>query len=140
VCIVTEPQCVADVIDSVRTVGSETGTSEEAEVVAQSLEAGFQSIRAAVAGLPRPKVAFLEWTGVLELYYNTVQIVFVCNIGVLFGVLAVEHCQSALPVVLCAHRYRPVHACSSCRQRYPALMHCGNHWLALQSTTVSQYI
>jgi ABC-type Fe3+-hydroxamate transport system substrate-binding protein len=61
---------VADVIDSVRTVGTETGTSEEAEVVAQSLEAGFQRIRDAVAGLPRPKVAFLEWTGVSLLLTN----------------------------------------------------------------------
>jgi ABC-type Fe3+-hydroxamate transport system substrate-binding protein len=59
-----EPTCLADVIASVRTVGKEGGAVEEAEVVAQRLEAGFETIRAAVKGLPRPKVAFLEWTGV----------------------------------------------------------------------------
>jgi ABC-type Fe3+-hydroxamate transport system substrate-binding protein len=85
-----EPQCVADVIDSVRTVGKETGTSEEAEVVAQSLEAGFQRIRDAVAGLPRPKVAFLEWTGTLLKCskHSIIATAFICKIDVMYAAAA----------------------------------------------------
>eukprot|EP00611_Tribonema_gayanum_P022490 TRINITY_DN4518_c0_g1_i1.p1 TRINITY_DN4518_c0_g1~~TRINITY_DN4518_c0_g1_i1.p1 ORF type:complete len:359 (+),score=48.15 TRINITY_DN4518_c0_g1_i1:53-1078(+) len=57
-----EPTCLSDVIASVRTVGREGGAEEEADEVARGLEAGFEKIKEAVKGLPRPKVAFLEWT------------------------------------------------------------------------------
>lgn len=71
---------VAEVIESVRLVGRETGFQEEGEAEAQRLEAGFEKIRAevakaearaaaAVAGgvYARKKVAFLEW---LEPLFN----------------------------------------------------------------------
>ena len=84
---------MAEVIDSVRLVGKETGFLEEAEAEAQRLEEGFDKIRQAVAeaeaqstttppltlsetdpdapveGVPKKKqkVAFLEW---LEPLFN----------------------------------------------------------------------
>lgn len=57
-----EPECLSDVIASIITVGEVTGYKDEATNVAQKLEDGFKRIESAVAGKPRPKVAFLEWT------------------------------------------------------------------------------
>ncbi|CAM9170713.1 unnamed protein product, partial [Phaeothamnion confervicola] len=44
-----EPGTLADVIDSVRTVGREAGAAEAAETAAGRLESGFEAIRVAVA-------------------------------------------------------------------------------------------
>ncbi|CAM9572039.1 unnamed protein product, partial [Scytosiphon promiscuus] len=70
-----EPGSVAEVIDSVRLVGRETGFAEEGLAEAARLEAGFDKIREVVSKVEqeaapskkKQKVAFLEW---LEPLFN----------------------------------------------------------------------
>jgi iron complex transport system substrate-binding protein len=56
-----DPSTLDDVIACVGTVGAATGTGEVAADVMAALRARVDTVRAAVAGLPRPRVFALEW-------------------------------------------------------------------------------
>lgn len=55
------PHTFADVLDCLRELGDKTGRGEEARRLAAEAQAKADAIREATAGLPRPRVAFLEW-------------------------------------------------------------------------------
>jgi iron complex transport system substrate-binding protein len=56
-----DPESLAEVFDDIRRVGAATGRSPEAEAQLAGLEERLAAVAAAVAGLPRPRVAALEW-------------------------------------------------------------------------------
>jgi len=55
------PRSLADVVESVVALANRLGVPEKGREVAQSIEARIQAVRAAVAGLPRPRVFVAEW-------------------------------------------------------------------------------
>jgi iron complex transport system substrate-binding protein len=57
-----DPHTVAEVIESINTIGAAAGVPENARALTESLRARLDSVRASVAGLPRPRVFVLEWT------------------------------------------------------------------------------
>jgi iron complex transport system substrate-binding protein len=56
-----DPHSLVDVLDTITRVGARTGTSVRAEQLVSGLRARLDDLRAAVAGLPRPRVAVVEW-------------------------------------------------------------------------------
>ncbi|MDE2141968.1 MAG: cobalamin-binding protein [Elusimicrobia bacterium] len=55
------PRTFEEVLDAVRELGRETGTAEKADEWARSALTRVREISAATRGLPRVRVAFLEW-------------------------------------------------------------------------------
>jgi iron complex transport system substrate-binding protein len=60
--VTIDPQTLDEVFDSVLVLGALTGHSGAAEELVTSLRARVDAVRAAVAGLVRPRVLVLEWT------------------------------------------------------------------------------
>jgi iron complex transport system substrate-binding protein len=56
-----DPHTLAEVIDSVRTLGAATGTEEAAQRLASTLESRLEQVRRRVTGA-RPRTLVLEWT------------------------------------------------------------------------------
>ncbi len=56
-----EPLVVADILETIRMVGTLTGTSERAHTLVTALEARINRVKATTAGLTPPRVACLEW-------------------------------------------------------------------------------
>lgn len=57
-----DPHTMAEVLDSIRTLGAATGHDEPAAVVVTELQERLTAITRAVAGRDRPRVLVLEWT------------------------------------------------------------------------------
>lgn len=57
-----EPTSLDDIYANIATIGSLTGTDDEAAHFVASLRARAERLRAAVAGKPRPRTLVLEWT------------------------------------------------------------------------------
>jgi iron complex transport system substrate-binding protein len=60
--VTIDPHTLDEVFDSVLVLGALTGHSGAAEELVTSLRARVDAVRAAVAGLVRPRVLVLEWT------------------------------------------------------------------------------
>jgi iron complex transport system substrate-binding protein len=60
--VTLDPMTLDEVLLSIETVGRATGTLERATVLVASLRQRLEQIALAVAALPRPRVAVLEWT------------------------------------------------------------------------------
>lgn len=56
-----DPHTLAEVLDSIRTVGRHTGTEAAAEALVGRLRERLDAVAAAVADRPRPRVAVAEW-------------------------------------------------------------------------------
>ena len=56
-----DPHTLADVLDTILLVGARTGTSDRAQQLVTDLQARLDAVSTAVAGLPRPRVAVVEW-------------------------------------------------------------------------------
>jgi iron complex transport system substrate-binding protein len=56
-----DPENLAEVLADIATVGAATGLESEAGALRASLDARLESVRDAVEGAPRPRVAALEW-------------------------------------------------------------------------------
>ena len=52
---------VDEILQMIRVVGALVGRQEKAEALAEQMARGIAAVRAATAGLPRPKVFFEEW-------------------------------------------------------------------------------
>ncbi len=63
--LTVDPATLADVLDSITTIGAATGRSVPAERLAEDLRARLVRVAAAVDGHPRPRVAVVEWTAPL---------------------------------------------------------------------------
>jgi iron complex transport system substrate-binding protein len=57
-----DPHTLADVLDSITTVGQRTGAADRAAQLVTGLQSRLERIAAAVAGRRRPRVAVIEWT------------------------------------------------------------------------------
>ena len=57
-----DPHTLDEVFGSIVTLGEATGHAGEARSLVASLQARLESVRARVAGRPRPRVMLLEWT------------------------------------------------------------------------------
>ncbi|MFL6171320.1 MAG: ABC transporter substrate-binding protein [Marmoricola sp.] len=57
-----DPHTLADVLASIEALGAATGNSKAAAAVVGEQRARLAAAGARVAGLPRPRVMFLEWT------------------------------------------------------------------------------
>ena len=57
-----DPRTLADVLDSIRAVGTRAGVPDRAERLVTGLRARLDHTAALVAGRPRPRVAVIEWT------------------------------------------------------------------------------
>lgn len=57
-----DPHTLADVLASIATVADRVGVPERGRRLVESLQARLDAVAARVAGLPRPRVAVLEWT------------------------------------------------------------------------------
>ena len=55
------PHSFQDVLDCMLALGDKTGRGEEARRLVAEAQAKVDAVRAATSGLPRPRVAFLEW-------------------------------------------------------------------------------
>ena len=60
--VTLDPATLDEVLDSVRTVGAATGTSERAAAIVAARRDQLATIEAAVEGAPRPRTLVLEWT------------------------------------------------------------------------------
>jgi iron complex transport system substrate-binding protein len=56
-----DPNSLEDVLQSIHTVGTRTGTQARAAELVDALQARLASVATAVAGRPRPRVAVVEW-------------------------------------------------------------------------------
>ncbi|QNK83270.1 ABC transporter substrate-binding protein [Nakamurella sp. PAMC28650] len=56
-----DPHSLADVLDTILLVGARTGTADRAQELVTDLQARLDAVSIAVAGLPRPRVAVIEW-------------------------------------------------------------------------------
>ncbi|MET3808603.1 iron complex transport system substrate-binding protein [Nakamurella sp. UYEF19] len=56
-----DPHTLADVLDTILLVGARTGTADRAQELVNGLQARLDAVSTAVAGLPRPRVAVVEW-------------------------------------------------------------------------------
>jgi iron complex transport system substrate-binding protein len=57
-----DPHTLADVLDSIRTLGRATGRVAESDALVQSLHRRLEQVVRRVARRPRPRVVVLEWT------------------------------------------------------------------------------
>ena len=57
-----DPSSLREVLDCVHQVAAAAGVGERADAIVASLERRLDAVRAAVAGLPRPRVFALEWS------------------------------------------------------------------------------
>jgi len=57
-----DPHSLDEVLDSVLTVGQRAGVPDRAARLVAGLRARLDQVAASVAGLPRPRVAVIEWT------------------------------------------------------------------------------
>ena len=57
-----DPSSLAEVLDGVRQVARAAGVEERATGIVAALEQRLRDVRAAVAGVPRPRVFALEWS------------------------------------------------------------------------------
>ena len=57
-----DPHTIAEVLASIITLGAAVGHGAEATALVASLTKRLEAVRTATAGLPRPRVALLEWT------------------------------------------------------------------------------
>lgn len=57
-----DPHTLDEVLDSIVTLGSRTGHPDRAARIVAEHRQRLDAVRSAVAGLPRPRVMFLEWT------------------------------------------------------------------------------
>ncbi|MGN6677010.1 MAG: cobalamin-binding protein [Streptosporangiaceae bacterium] len=57
-----DPHTLSDVMDSIRAVGERAGVATQADELLASLRTRLDHVAERVAGLPRPKVAVIEWT------------------------------------------------------------------------------
>jgi iron complex transport system substrate-binding protein len=57
-----DPHTLEDVLASVEVLGAATGRADRAAALVASLRSRLDAVRDAVGGLPRPRVAVLEWT------------------------------------------------------------------------------
>jgi len=60
--VTIDPHTLAEVFESVRVLGERVGRVDAAGSLVSALQARVDAVRAAVAGLPRPRVLVLEWT------------------------------------------------------------------------------
>jgi iron complex transport system substrate-binding protein len=60
--VTLDPATLDEVLDSVRTVGAATGTSERADAIVAARRDQLAAVEAAVAGAPRRPTLVLEWT------------------------------------------------------------------------------
>jgi len=60
--VTIDPHTLAEVFDSVRVLGERVGRVDAAGALVSALQGRVVAVRAAVAGLPRPRVLVLEWT------------------------------------------------------------------------------
>jgi iron complex transport system substrate-binding protein len=56
-----DPHSLAEVLESIRTIGVHTGAAERAEELVAGLRRRLEAVAAAVVGRPRPRVAVVEW-------------------------------------------------------------------------------
>ncbi len=56
-----DPRTLEDVLDSIMAVGERTGVRPRAETLVAGLRKRLDAVAASVAGLPRPRVAVIEW-------------------------------------------------------------------------------
>lgn len=56
-----DPHTLSEVLDTILLVGRRTGTADRAQQLVSGLRARLDAVRTAVAGLPRPRVAVIEW-------------------------------------------------------------------------------
>jgi iron complex transport system substrate-binding protein len=56
-----DPHSLAEVLESILTVGTRAGVSDRARLLVADLQARLDAIAASVAGLDRPRAAVLEW-------------------------------------------------------------------------------
>lgn len=56
-----DPHTLADVLDTILLVGERTGTADRAQQLVSGLRARLAAVSIAVAGLPRRRVAVIEW-------------------------------------------------------------------------------
>jgi len=56
-----DPQSLGDVLDSILVVGDRAGVRSRAEALVAGLRSRLDAVAAGVAGMPRPKVAVVEW-------------------------------------------------------------------------------
>ena len=59
--VVFNQRSVAEILQTIRVIGGLVGCGDRADALATSLEAGIDSVRAATAALPHPRVFFEEW-------------------------------------------------------------------------------
>ena len=59
--VVFNQRSVAEILQMIRMLGGLVGCAERADALATRLESDIDAIRAAVTGLPRPRVFFEEW-------------------------------------------------------------------------------
>jgi iron complex transport system substrate-binding protein len=57
-----DPSTLPEVLDSITVIGAATGRTREAATLTGELHDRLSEVAAAVAGLPEPRVALLEWT------------------------------------------------------------------------------
>lgn len=57
-----DPHTLDEVLDSIVTLGDATGNAAAARALVADQRARIDAVRTRVAGLPRPRVMFLEWT------------------------------------------------------------------------------
>lgn len=60
--LTVDPHTLAQVLESVRTIGRAVGREDAAVALTASLQERLDAVAARVAGRPRPRVAVLEWT------------------------------------------------------------------------------
>jgi iron complex transport system substrate-binding protein len=56
-----DPHSLAEVLESILTIGAHTGAAARAEHLVAGLRRRLETVAAAVAGRPRPRVAVVEW-------------------------------------------------------------------------------
>jgi iron complex transport system substrate-binding protein len=56
-----DPHSLDEVLDSIRAVGERTGVTDRAAALISGLRSRLATVAAAVAGLPTPRVALVEW-------------------------------------------------------------------------------
>ncbi len=56
-----DPHTLSDVLDTILLVGERTGTADRAQQLVSGLRARLDAVSTAVAGLPRRRVAVIEW-------------------------------------------------------------------------------
>jgi iron complex transport system substrate-binding protein len=60
--LTVDPGSLDEVVQSIHTIGTAVGYADQAESVVASLRSRLDRVAQAVAGMPRPRVAMVEWT------------------------------------------------------------------------------